>query len=63
MTVQQPGNWRKASYSKERTDCVEVRLASKVGVRDTKDRDGGHLDLNLAAFGAFVGRLKGDASV
>jgi hypothetical protein len=36
--------WRKASRSDERGDCVEVGFApGLVGVRDTKDQDGGTL--------------------
>ena len=44
MTVpERDDSWRKASYSTENAACVEVALGATVGVRDTKDRDGGQL--------------------
>ncbi|QIZ35000.1 DUF397 domain-containing protein [Saccharopolyspora sp. ASAGF58] len=37
-------SWRKSTYSGHNTGCVEVGSApGLVGVRDTKDRDGGTL--------------------
>ncbi|QWF85295.1 DUF397 domain-containing protein [Amycolatopsis sp. CA-230715] len=53
------GTWFKSSRSKDLQDCVEVRLAPTIGVRDTKDRDSGHLDVAPVAWGAFVTRLGG----
>ncbi|GAA4227506.1 DUF397 domain-containing protein [Actinomadura meridiana] len=53
--------WRKSSYSGSANDdvCVELgRLASGIGVRDSKDPDGGHLTLNADEFAELVGRLK-----
>nr|WP_254126667.1 DUF397 domain-containing protein [Amycolatopsis sp. CA-230715] len=50
-------DWFKSSRSKETADCVEVRLSPTVGVRDTKDRDGGQLDLGPRAWGAFLTSL------
>ena len=49
-----PGTWFKSSRSKDLTDCVEVRLAPTVGVRDTKDRAAGHLTVSAAAWAAFT---------
>lgn len=57
MIRRDPGCWFKSSRSKETADCVEVRFAPTVGVRDTKDRDGGHLDLDPSAWGAFLAQL------
>ncbi|WP_067808085.1 DUF397 domain-containing protein [Actinomadura formosensis] len=59
MTVQ----WRKSSYSGTATDevCVELgRLAPGVGigVRDSKDPDGGHLTLSVAQFAGLVEQIK-----
>ncbi|GAA4241789.1 DUF397 domain-containing protein [Actinomadura meridiana] len=54
-------NWRKSSYSGNSTDemCVEVgELASGVGIRDSKDPNGGLLDVSSTEFAALVGRIK-----
>ena len=54
-------NWRKSSYSGNSTDemCVEVgELASGVGIRDSKDPDGGRLDMHCAKFAALVVEIK-----
>lgn len=43
--------WRKSSYSGTQGSCVEAaHLSTSVGVRDTKDRDGGTLSLPTAAW-------------
>ncbi|RFU39505.1 DUF397 domain-containing protein [Actinomadura logoneensis] len=57
MTIQ----WRKSSYSGTADDdvCVEVgRLASGVGLRDSKKPSMGHLDLARPEFGGLVARIK-----
>jgi hypothetical protein len=46
--------WRKASYSGSTENCVEVALDGTVGVRDTKDPDGGQLELPAASWSAFT---------
>ncbi|MFG2002874.1 DUF397 domain-containing protein [Spirillospora sp. NPDC048911] len=49
--------WRKGSRSGGLNDdaCVEVaRLASAIGVRDSKAPEGGHLKLESRSFGALV---------
>ncbi|WP_344276531.1 DUF397 domain-containing protein [Actinomadura napierensis] len=54
--------WRKSSYSTEGTSaqCVEVAaLNNSVGVRDSRNPDGGHLALAPEQFVALVRRLKG----
>ncbi|TNY35524.1 DUF397 domain-containing protein [Thermomonospora catenispora] len=52
--------WRKSSYSASNGGhCVEVaRLAEDVGVRDSKNRERGHLTVSLAQFTALLTRLK-----
>ena len=45
--------WRKSSHSGTETDCVEVSLASSVGVRDTKARHLGQLTVSRAAWTAL----------
>ncbi|HEU5030991.1 MAG TPA: DUF397 domain-containing protein [Spirillospora sp.] len=56
-----PLAWRKSSYSTEGTSaqCVEVAaLFDAVGLRDSKNPDGGHLALAPERFAALVRRLK-----
>ncbi|GAA1967591.1 DUF397 domain-containing protein [Amycolatopsis minnesotensis] len=63
MTVSRNARgWFKSSWSPDKADCVEVRFAPTVGVRDTKDRDGGHLDLDSRAWGAFLAQTRGRLS-
>lgn len=53
--------WRKSSRSNQSGgNCVEVadNLPGTVLVRDSKDRDGGTLTLDPAAWRAFVGFVK-----
>jgi hypothetical protein len=53
--------WRKSSYSGEESNCVEVGSgADLVGVRDTKDRDGGTLAFGRLAWGSFLDALKAE---
>ena len=53
--------WRKSSYSGTQTSCVEVGFAADVvGVRDTKDRDAGHLAIAPARWSDFVAAIKHD---
>ena len=48
--------WHKSSYSSSQANCVEVATstACTVGVRDTKDREGGHLTVTAPAWTAFL---------
>lgn len=51
--------WRKASYSGNGGDCVEIgQSADGVGVRDTKHRDGAELRFNAAAWRRFLASVK-----
>ncbi|WP_067795201.1 DUF397 domain-containing protein, partial [Actinomadura formosensis] len=54
-------NWRKSSYSGNSTDemCVEVgELVSGVGIRDSKDPDGGRLTVTGDQFVRLLQRIK-----
>ncbi|GAA2758530.1 DUF397 domain-containing protein [Actinopolymorpha rutila] len=56
---EQFSGWKKASYSNNGGNCVEVGTsAARVGVRDTKDRNRGVLAVSPAAWVAFVGDVK-----
>ncbi|PKW14242.1 DUF397 domain-containing protein [Saccharopolyspora spinosa] len=53
--------WRKSSYSPHNNNCVEVGVGfDAVGIRDTKDRDGGHLVVGPAQWQAFLRAVKND---
>nr|WP_083683379.1 MULTISPECIES: DUF397 domain-containing protein [Actinoalloteichus] len=53
--------WRKATASGGQGGCVEIGAApGLVGIRDTKNRDGGTLVVGRTAFNAFLGRVKED---
>lgn len=52
-------NWRKSSKSAVEGNCVEVAVApERVGVRDSKDRDGGVLEFSAERWSDFVARLR-----
>lgn len=52
--------WRKSSYSGGNNgQCVEVALATHVvGIRDTKDRDGGTLSVAPTSWTGFIAKIK-----
>lgn len=60
---QQPVTWRKSSYSGTNGGgCVEVALsADRALVRDTKNRDGGTLEMSPHEWPAFIDFVKHDA--
>ncbi|ASO18071.1 hypothetical protein FHR81_002468 [Actinoalloteichus hoggarensis] len=58
MTVHLTG-WHKSTYSGVQGGCVEVGHApGRVGIRDTKNREGGTLVVDRAAFGAFLASIR-----
>ncbi|NVI90106.1 DUF397 domain-containing protein [Actinomadura sp. BRA 177] len=57
-------NWRKSSYSGGSTDemCVELgEIAGGVGIRDSRDPDGGRLVVPGDQFGRLLHRIKAGA--
>lgn len=53
--------WRTSTYSASgsQSQCVEVGVApGRVGVRDSKDRQRGHLDVSRTAFRGLVALAK-----
>ncbi|GAA4895029.1 DUF397 domain-containing protein [Streptomonospora salina] len=54
--------WRKSSYSgNQGGDCVEVAdERHRVHVRDTRNRELGHLSFPAASWRAFIAALKTD---
>jgi uncharacterized protein DUF397 len=51
--------WRKASRSTAGNNCVEIaRTTGATAVRDSKNRDGGHLTVGAGAWEAFIADVK-----
>lgn len=53
--------WRKSTHSSgvNDEDCVELgRLSPGIGMRDSKDPDGGHLALSVAQFAGLIEQVK-----
>ncbi|WP_235618578.1 DUF397 domain-containing protein [Embleya scabrispora] len=60
MTEINRAPWRTASYSVDNNNCVEVApLPSSTGIRDTKDRGRGHLEISAASWGELLKEIKG----
>ena len=51
--------WRKATYSVENGNCVELAAAGTVMIRDTQDRDGVTLTISVEAWRTFAARVRG----
>ena len=50
--------WRKATYSAENGNCVEVATAGAVMIRDTQDRKGVTLTIPAQAWHAFTAQVR-----
>nr|WP_236572054.1 DUF397 domain-containing protein [Nocardiopsis sp. FR4] len=54
--------WHKSSYSQGETSCVEVKEGPhSVLIRDTENRELGHLSFKKSEWSSFVRDLKGEA--
>ncbi|WP_158880619.1 DUF397 domain-containing protein [Amycolatopsis anabasis] len=51
-------SWRKSSHSAEEASCIEVATGVVVGVRDTKNREGGELRVPPDSWRAFLERAR-----
>ncbi|TCB90758.1 DUF397 domain-containing protein [Micromonospora zingiberis] len=62
MTDPNGATWRKASYSSDQGNCVEVAggLAGMVGVRDSKDAGGPALRFAPSQWRTFIATLRGN---
>lgn len=51
--------WRKSSFSTEGADCIEIAYLAepRVGVRDSKNPEGGHLTLPETALRSLTRTL------
>ena len=54
------GQWYKSSHSQGMGNCVEVSVSAtgRIGVRDSKNRTGGTLDLPAETWSSFISELK-----
>lgn len=51
--------WRKSSRSGGGNDCVELAdLGDSVGIRDSKNPDGGHLSVPRPVLSAFLAAVR-----
>ncbi|MFD1146344.1 DUF397 domain-containing protein [Saccharothrix hoggarensis] len=56
-----PIAWRKSSYSGNDANCVEVAVRTTVvGLRDSKNPEGGRLLIGSGAFRSFLRTVKAD---
>jgi hypothetical protein len=56
--------WRKSTYSSgdSGTECVELAtVGGGIGVRDSKDPDGGQVTVDRAAFADLLARVRSGA--
>ncbi|MFV2196982.1 DUF397 domain-containing protein [Nocardiopsis sp. LOL_012] len=51
-------DWHKSSYSHNGADCVEVAEGVATAVRDTQNRELGHLEFAAGEWSALVDSLK-----
>ncbi|WP_017570544.1 DUF397 domain-containing protein [Nocardiopsis halotolerans] len=51
-------DWHKSSYSGNEGHCVEVAEGAVTGVRDTQNRELGHLDVPAAEWTALISAVR-----
>jgi hypothetical protein len=52
------GVWHKSSYSGQQGHCVEVAEGLVTGIRDTQNRELGHLDVPAPEWTALVNAVR-----
>ncbi|PSK86237.1 uncharacterized protein DUF397 [Murinocardiopsis flavida] len=50
--------WSKSSYSASQSNCVEVAMPGAVLVRDTRNRELGHIAFTRAEWASFLEDVK-----
>jgi hypothetical protein len=59
VSVPADARWRKASRSTASNNCVEVAAVDgAAAIRDSKNREGGHLTIGPGAWEAFLSDVK-----
>jgi hypothetical protein len=58
MSMPSESPWHKSSYSAGTDNCVEVAEGAVTGVRDTQNRELGHLDVLAAEWTALVSAVR-----
>jgi len=61
MNTDTPG-WHKSSYSANGGNCVEVTEGLVTGIRDTQNRDLGHLAVPAPEWSALMSALRGSVA-
>ncbi|MBR8741744.1 DUF397 domain-containing protein [Nocardiopsis sp. MG754419] len=57
MNDRSTGAWHTSSHSGARGDCVEVSEGGVTGIRDTRHRDHGHLEVGAFEWTALLETL------
>ncbi|TQN30412.1 uncharacterized protein DUF397 [Haloactinospora alba] len=52
--------WHKSSYSNGGTNCVEVAEGPVTAVRDTQNREAGHLSFSATEWKAFLDEVRAE---
>jgi hypothetical protein len=58
MTTKRNPQWHKSSYSASQGSCVEVAEGETVLVRDTQNRDLGHIEYSADSWATFLRDVK-----
>ena len=52
--------WRKSTYSGNGGECIEAANKTVVYVRDSKDKNGPHLEISPETWHSFINRIQRD---
>ncbi len=60
MSTAESGSWHKSSYSGgDGGNCVEIAEGPVTGIRDTQNRELGHLSAEASAWTALLAAVRG----